>query len=76
VASDARGTEELLAIETARAVQAEREYDVSARLDEHTKPELLNIADQLQIPTATKMTKSQLVRSIRQASRAKSEQGS
>jgi len=69
--ADARGTEDLLADETARAVQAERQYDVPERLSEHTKAELLDIAHPLEIQGAGRMTKDQLVRSIQRASRAK-----
>jgi len=69
--ADAQGTEELLATETARAIQAEREYEVPERLDERTKAELLDIAHPLQISGAARMSKDQLVRSIQRASRAK-----
>jgi colicin import membrane protein len=69
--ADARGTEELLATETARAIQAEREYEVPERLDERTKAELLDIAHPLQISGVARMSKEQLVRSIQRASRAK-----
>lgn len=72
VLNNARGTEEWLASETARAVQAEREYDVPERLDEHTKAELIDIAHALQIPGAARMQKTPLVRAIQKASRAKS----
>jgi len=70
VLEDARQTEELLAGEAARAVQAEGEYEVPERLAEHTKAELIDIAAPLQIQGAARMTKDQLVRSIRRASRA------
>jgi hypothetical protein len=69
--ADARGTENVLADETARAVQAERQYEVPERLNEHTKAELLDIAHPLEIQGAARMTKDQLVRSIQRASRAK-----
>jgi colicin import membrane protein len=69
--ADARGTENVLADETARAVQAERQYEVPERLNEHTKAELLDIAHPLEIQGAGRMTKDQLVRSIQRASRAK-----
>jgi hypothetical protein len=68
---DARATEQALAHETARAVQAEHAYTVPQRLGEHTKAELLEIAQPLDIVGARRMTKVQLVRSIQQASKAK-----
>jgi hypothetical protein len=63
--------EESVATETARAVQAEREYEAPERLDAHTKAELLDIAYPLQIRGAARMKKDQLVRSIQRASRTK-----
>ncbi len=68
---DARSTENVLATETARAVAAEREFDVPQRLTEHTKAELLELAHPLQIHGAARMTKDQLVRSIQRTSRAR-----
>ena len=71
VLDDARGTEEVLAGETARAVRAERQYEAPQRLADHTKAELVTLAQPLQIQGAARMNKEQLVRSIQRASRAK-----
>lgn len=69
--NSARSTESRLTRNTARAVQAEQKQDVPARLTELTKAELLEIAEPLQVTGAARMTKSQLVRKIRTASRTK-----
>ena len=69
--NDARSTEDLLAREAAHAVQAEQQQDVPARLVDHTKAELLELAEPLEIHGGARMTKDQLVRAIRSASRAK-----
>jgi peptidoglycan DL-endopeptidase RipA len=67
----ARSTEQALAHETARAVRAEQAYTAPQHLTEHTKAELLEIAQPLDIAGARQMTKVQLVRSIQRASKAK-----
>jgi hypothetical protein len=71
VVKDARRAESALANEAARAVQAEQEQPIPARLSEHTKAELVELARPLQIENASRMTKDQLVRAIRSASRAR-----
>lgn len=69
VVSDARGIEQVLARDAARAVQADEEFDVPNGLTKHTKAELLDIARPLQVQAAARMTKDQLVTAIRDASR-------
>ena len=59
-----RGT---LADEAARAVRAEQEQPTPARLSEHTKAELVELAQPLQIQGASRMTKDELVRAVRRA---------
>jgi hypothetical protein len=71
VVKDAHRAESALANEAARAVQAEQEQPIPVRLSEHTKAELVELAQPLQIQGASRMTKDQLVRSIRSASRAR-----
>jgi hypothetical protein len=71
VVSDARETERVLAREVAYAVQAEQRSGVPEALIERTKAELLAIAEPLQVGSAAQMRKDQLVRAIRNASRAK-----
>ena len=71
VVKDARRAESALADEAARAVRAEQEQQIPARLSERTKAELVELAQPLQIEGASRMTKDQLVRAIRSASRAR-----
>ena len=71
VVSDAHGTERVLARDVAHAVQAEQRSGVLEALIDRTKAELLVIAEPLQVGGAAQMTKNQLVRSIRNASRTK-----
>jgi len=71
VLDDARGTEQVLEGEAARAVRAERHFQAPPRLADRTKAELVTLAEPLQIPGAARMNKEQLVRSIQRASRAK-----
>jgi colicin import membrane protein len=68
--SDARDTEQALTREAARAVREQDARDVSERLTEYTKAELLDIAQPLHVQAAARMTKDQLVTAIRDASRA------
>jgi hypothetical protein len=67
----ARGTEDALATTAARAVRQEQTAEVPERLTDYTKAELVDIAQPLEITGASRMPKSQLVRAIRTASRAK-----
>jgi hypothetical protein len=71
VVKDARRAESALADEAARAVRAEQEQPTPARLSEHTKAELVELAQPLQIQGASRMTKDELVRAVRSASRAR-----
>jgi hypothetical protein len=71
VLDEARGTEQSLAGEVARAVRAEQQYEVPQRLSDHTRAELIAIAEPLAIHGAARMRKDQLVRSIQRASRTK-----
>jgi hypothetical protein len=71
VVEDARRAEGALADEAARAVRAEQEQQPPAPLNERTKAELVELAQPLQIEGASRMTKDQLVRAVRSASRAR-----
>jgi hypothetical protein len=71
VVQDARRAESALADEAARAVRAEQEQPLPARLSERTKAELVELAEPLQIQGASRMTKDELVRAVRSASRAR-----
>jgi hypothetical protein len=70
ILSGARDTEQALTRQAARAAREHDERDVSERLTEHTKAELLDIAQPFQVQAAARMTKDQLVTAIRDASRA------
>ena len=71
VVEDARRAEGALADEAARAVRAEQEQQPPAPLNERTKAELVELAQPLQIEGASRMTKDELVRAVRSASRAR-----
>ena len=71
VVEDAHRAESALADEAALAVRAEQQQPIPAGLSEHTKAELVELAQPLQIDGASRMTKDQLVRAIRSASRAR-----
>ncbi len=70
VVDGARRTQGALARNTARAVRKEQAQDGPAKLAEHTKGELLELAQPLEVPGASRMTKADLVKAIRSASRA------
>jgi hypothetical protein len=85
VVEDARRAESALADEAARAVRAEQEQQTPARLSEHTKDgkpdrrtyeersveELRGRAAELEIEGRSAMSKDELVRAVRSASRAR-----
>ncbi len=71
VLGDARRTEAMLAKDAAHAVRAEQTQDAPARLTEHTKAELLQLAQPLEISGASRMTKTELIKAIRSASRTR-----
>jgi hypothetical protein len=71
VVEDARQAEGALANEAAGAVRAEQKQPIPTRLNERTKAELVELAQPLQIEGASRMTKDELVRAVRSASRAR-----
>jgi len=71
VVRQAREAEDVLARNTAKAVRAEAREPAPERLTDHTKAELLTLAGPLEITGASRMTKAQLVRAVRNASRTR-----
>ena len=67
---DARRAGTALKGGAASAVQAEQSRNSTESLADHTKAELLELAQPLDIPGAARMNKGELVRAIRRASRA------
>ena len=70
IVEDARKTEKALKTEVASAVRAEQGQRTTERLGNHTRAELLELAQPLGIQGASRMTKDQLVRAVRSASRS------
>ena len=68
---EARRAEASLANAAARAVRAEQEQPVPSRLTELTKAELTDLARPLGVTTTSQVTKDELIKAIRRASRAK-----
>ena len=68
---EARRTEASLANAAARGVRAEEQQTVPARLNELTKAELADLAESLGVTGASRMTKDELIKAVRRASRVK-----
>ena len=69
VVNGARRTQGALSRNTARTARRKQAPDGSAKLAEHTKAELLELAQPLEVPGASRMTKADLAEAIHSSSR-------